>query len=79
MRVFSFTSPRAVFRGQASDIEHRAEDIIKIKRRMIRLYANHCGRSDEEVERTLDRDFLMTAEEAKAWALSISMREPRRR
>jgi ATP-dependent Clp protease protease subunit len=36
---------------------------------MIELYARHCGRSLEEVERTLDRDYFMTAEEAKAWGV----------
>lgn len=61
--------PSGGFQGQASDIERHAEDIIKMKRRMIGLYAKHCKRSAEEVERTLDRDFFMTAEEAKDWGL----------
>lgn len=61
--------PSGGFQGQASDIERHAEDIIKMKRRMIGLYAKHCKRSLEEVERTLDRDFFMTADEAKTWGL----------
>jgi ATP-dependent Clp protease protease subunit len=61
--------PSGGFRGQASDIERHAEDIIKLKRRMIRLYAAHCKQTEEEVERVLDRDFFFTAEEAKAWGL----------
>ncbi|HEU4986585.1 MAG TPA: ATP-dependent Clp protease proteolytic subunit, partial [Rhizobiaceae bacterium] len=61
--------PLGGFQGQASDIERHAEDIIKVKRRMIRLYAEHCGRTEEEVERVLDRDFFMTAEEARDWGL----------
>ena len=61
--------PSGGFQGQASDIARHAEDIIKTKRRMIELYARHCGRSHEEVERTLDRDYFMTAEEAKEWGL----------
>jgi len=61
--------PSGGFRGQASDIERHAEDIIKLKRRMIRMYAHHCGRSEEEVERTLDRDFFMTAQEAREWGI----------
>ena len=61
--------PLGGFQGQASDIERHAEDIIKTKRRMTELYARHCGRTLEEVERTLDRDFFMTAEEAKAWGI----------
>ena len=61
--------PSGGFQGQASDIERHAEDIIKMKKRMIGLYAKHCKKSAEEVERTLDRDFFMTAEEAKDWGL----------
>jgi ATP-dependent Clp protease protease subunit len=36
---------------------------------MTELYAKHCGRSYEEVERTLDRDYFMSAAEAKDWGL----------
>jgi len=61
--------PSGGFQGQASDIARHAEDIIKLKRRMTELYAKHCGRTYEEVERTLDRDYFMSAEEAKAWGL----------
>lgn len=61
--------PLGGFQGQASDIERHAEDIIKVKRRMFRLYSEHCGRTVEEVERTLDRDFFMTAEEARDWGI----------
>ncbi len=61
--------PSGGFRGQASDIERHAEDILKLKRRMTRLYAEHCGRPEEEVARVLDRDFFFTAEEAKEWGI----------
>jgi ATP-dependent Clp protease, protease subunit len=61
--------PSGGFRGQASDIERHAEDILKLKHRMIRLYAEHCGRTHEEVERVLDRDFFFNAEEARDWGL----------
>jgi len=61
--------PSGGFQGQASDIERHAEDIIKVKRRLNELYARHCGRTLAEVERTLDRDRFMTAEEAKAWGI----------
>jgi ATP-dependent Clp protease protease subunit len=57
------------FQGMASDIERHAEDILRTKRRLNKLYAQHCGRTYEEVERTLDRDHFMTAEEAKEWGL----------
>ena len=76
---FQHPGPPAVggFQGQASDIERHAEDIIKTKRRMAELYARHCGRTLEEVERTLDRDFFMTAEEAKAWGIVDHIYESR--
>ncbi|MCO5084091.1 MAG: ATP-dependent Clp protease proteolytic subunit [Rhizobiaceae bacterium] len=61
--------PSGGFQGQASDIERHAEDIVKTKQRMIELYALHCGRTPEEVERTLDRDHFMTASQAKDWGL----------
>ena len=61
--------PSGGFSGQASDVERHAEDIIKTKRQLNTLYAKHCGRTYEEVERTLDRDNFMDAEEAKAWGL----------
>jgi ATP-dependent Clp protease protease subunit len=69
--------PLGGFQGQASDIERHAEDIIKVKRRMNTLYAKHCGRTAEEVERTLDRDFFMTAEEAKEWGIVDHVRGSR--
>jgi ATP-dependent Clp protease protease subunit len=61
--------PSGGFRGQASDIERHAEDIIRTKRRLNELYAKHCGRTYEEVEKTLDRDHFMDAEEAKTWGI----------
>jgi ATP-dependent Clp protease protease subunit len=61
--------PSGGFRGQASDIERHAEDIVRTKRRLNEIYAEHCGRTYEEVERTLDRDHFMNAEEAKAWGI----------
>jgi ATP-dependent Clp protease protease subunit len=61
--------PSGGFQGQASDIERHAEDIVRTKRRLNELYAKHCGKTYEEVERTLDRDHFMSAEEAKEWGI----------
>ncbi|MBD8556777.1 ATP-dependent Clp protease proteolytic subunit [Rhizobium sp. CFBP 8762] len=61
--------PSGGFQGQASDIFIHAEEIQRTKQRMTRLYAQHCSRSYEEVERALDRDRFMTAEEALEWGL----------
>jgi ATP-dependent Clp protease protease subunit len=57
------------FQGMASDIQRHAEDIIKTKQRLNKLYAKHCGRTYDEVDRTLDRDHFMTAPEAKEWGI----------
>jgi ATP-dependent Clp protease protease subunit len=69
--------PSGGFQGMASDIERHAEDIIKTKRRLNELYSKHTGRSYEEVETTLDRDYFMNAEEAKAWGLVDHVYESR--
>jgi len=61
--------PLGGVQGQASDILIHAEEIRQTKHRMIRLYAEHCRRTYEEVERTLDRDHFMTPEEALEWGL----------
>jgi ATP-dependent Clp protease, protease subunit len=61
--------PLGGFQGQASDVLIHAEEMQQTKRRIIRLYAEHCGRTYEEVERTLDRDRFMSAEEGLQWGL----------
>ena len=61
--------PSGGFQGQASDIQRHAEDILKMKRRLNEVYVRHCDQDYETVERTLDRDHFMTADEAKDWGL----------
>ena len=61
--------PSGGFQGQTSDIAIHAEEALRTKRRITRLYAEHCRRAYEEIERALDRDFFMTAEEALEWGL----------
>ena len=61
--------PLGGFQGQASDIMIHAEEMQRTKDRVIRLYAEHCGRSYEDVERSLDRDRYLTADEAIEWGL----------
>ena len=69
--------PSGGFQGQASDIERHAQDIIKTKRKLNEIYAKHTGQPVEEVERVLDRDHFMTADEAKAWGLIDHVYETR--
>lgn len=61
--------PSGGFQGQASDIERHAEDIIKMKRRLNEIYVTHTGQTYEKIEETLDRDYFMTATEAKEFGL----------
>ena len=69
--------PSGGFRGQASDIQRHAEDIIATKRRLNELYARHTGQPVEVVENTLDRDYFMSAEEARDWGLVDHVYEKR--
>ncbi len=62
--------PSGGFQGQASDIERHAQDIIKMKRRLNEIYVKHTGRDYETIERTLDRDHFMTAQEALEFGLN---------
>ena len=55
--------------GQVSDFLLHAEESRRVKERMNRLYAQHCGRTIQEVEQALDRDHYMTPEEAREWGL----------
>ena len=71
--------PSGGFQGQASDIERHAMDIVKLKRRLNEVYVKHTGKTYEEIEKTLDRDHFMTADEARDFGLIdkvISSREP---
>ncbi len=69
--------PSGGFQGQASDIERHAQDIIKMKRRLNEIYVKHTGRDYETIERTLDRDHFMTAQEALEFGLIDKVVESR--
>ena len=69
--------PSGGFSGQASDIERHAEDIVKMKRRLNEVYVQHTGQPYEVIERTLDRDHFMTAEQARDFGLIDHVRSKR--
>jgi ATP-dependent Clp protease protease subunit len=69
--------PSGGFQGQASDILRHAEDIMKIKRRLNEVYVKHTGRDYDTIERTLDRDHFMSAQEAKDFGLVDQVLEKR--
>lgn len=61
--------PLGGVQGQASDIEITAREILKVKKELYTIISTHSGKTYEEVERDSDRDYWMTAEEAKAYGM----------
>jgi ATP-dependent Clp protease protease subunit len=61
--------PMGGAQGQASDIEITAREIQKLKKELYQIIADHSGKSMEEIERDADRDYWMTAAEAKAYGM----------
>ena len=55
--------------GKASDIEITAREILRLKARLNEILAFHSGKTAEEVTADTDRDYFMSAEEAKAYGL----------
>lgn len=61
--------PMGGAQGQASDIEITAREIQKLKKELYTIIADHSGQPFEKVERDSDRDYWMTAEEAKEYGM----------
>jgi len=57
------------FQGQATDIEIQAREVINIKRRLEEITAEHTGQELEKVSHDMERDYFMTAEEAKEYGI----------
>ena len=58
-----------VIQGQATDLEIQAKEIIKTRGAIINMYAQATGKKPEEIEKTIDRDTWMSADEAKDFGL----------
>jgi ATP-dependent Clp protease protease subunit len=61
--------PLGGFQGQATDIEIHAREILKLKDRMNEMLAKHTGQSFEKVSEDVERDYFLTAEEARDYGL----------
>ncbi|MCR4436211.1 MAG: ATP-dependent Clp endopeptidase proteolytic subunit ClpP [Clostridiales bacterium] len=61
--------PLGGVRGQATDIKIHTEWLIKIKNKLNRILSDRTGQPLEKIERDVERDFFMSAEEAKAYGL----------
>jgi len=61
--------PSGGFQGQAADIEIQAKEILSLRARLNQIYVKHTGQKIEAIERSLDRDYFMTADQAKDFGL----------
>lgn len=61
--------PSGGFQGQASDIEIHAQEILKLKSRLNGMYVKHTGQKLATIEKAMDRDNFMSAEEAQKFGL----------
>jgi len=61
--------PMGGAQGQASDIEITAREILKLKQELYQIISKHSGQTVKKIEKDGDRDFWMTAEEAKAYGM----------
>lgn len=61
--------PMGGAQGQASDIEITAREIQKLKKELYHIISDHSGQPFEQIEKDSDRDYWMTAEEAKAYGM----------
>ena len=70
--------PIGGIQGQAADIEIHAKEILKTRERLNEILANHTGQSIENIRRDTDRDFFMSAPEAKDYGVIDEVFSPRR-
>jgi ATP-dependent Clp protease, protease subunit len=55
--------------GSASDVERTVEYMFKLKKRLISILAHHTGKTDQQIQADSDRDYWITAQEAKDYGL----------
>jgi len=70
--------PMGGARGQATDVGIQAKQILKTKERLNEIFVKHTGQSKEKIERDTDRDFYMTAFEAKEYGIIDEVIERRK-
>src|SRR5260370_36241466 len=56
-------------KGAASDVERQVDYMFKLKKRLIKIISQHTGKAEEQVRLDSDRDYYMSASEAKAYGL----------
>jgi ATP-dependent Clp protease protease subunit len=65
--------PSGGFQGMASDIAIHAKEILSLKNRLNEILAHHTGRTVEQIERDVDRDNFMSAEDSKTYGIVDSV------
>ena len=70
--------PMGGTQGQASDIEIQAREILSLKKRLYEIMAEHTGRTVEQIGRDADRDYWLSATEAKDYGLIDNVLEPQK-
>jgi ATP-dependent Clp protease protease subunit len=61
------------FQGQGTDIEIQAREVIGLKRRLEEIYAEHTGKTQEEISRDMERDFFLGPVEAVSYGIIDSV------
>ena len=61
--------PMGGFQGQASDIEIQAKEILRMKDHLNQILVRHTGKALDSIQRDTDRDYFMSAEEAKSYGI----------
>ena len=69
--------PSGGFQGQASDIEIHAKEILDLRRRLNGIYEKHTGKTLKQIEKIMERDTFMTADDAKDFGLIDAVVENR--
>ncbi|MBP1852536.1 ATP-dependent Clp protease proteolytic subunit [Rhizobium halophytocola] len=66
---FLMHQPSGGTRGMVSDIEIQAKEIIKMNKRLIAIYAKATGQTEDKIAKDIDRDYWLSAQEAKEYGL----------
>ena len=69
--------PSGGFSGQAADIEIHAREILNLRERLNQIYVKHTGKNIKAIQKIMDRDTFMTADEAKSFGLIDEVVEKR--
>ena len=65
--------------GQESDISIQAKEIGRLKELTVKHFSEHTGKNEDEVRKDMERDFFMTAQDAKAYGIIDSVMDRRKK